>query len=212
MRRTLVLMRHAQTPWNIEGRVQGHCDVPLDDAGRAQATRIAGVLARAHAVALWTSDLARARETAEIVAGACGLRVRLDKRLRETDVGERVGLTAAEYAARFPAEYASREAERPLLVPGEESAATVAERMAAVLRECLGTLADGQTGLVIAHGGCLREGIGELLGWQGGTARHRLMGMQNCSWARIDDHDGRLRLVSYNVGAAPDFPTPPPGR
>ena len=211
MRRTLVLVRHARTPWNLEGRVQGHYDVPLDDAGRAQARRAAGVLVGAGAVALWASDLARARETAEIVAAACGLEVQLDKRLRESDVGVRAGLTAAEYAERFPAEYASRNGDRPLLVPGEESAAVVAERVAAALRECLDSLADGETGLVIAHGGCLREGIGELLGWRAGTARHQLVGMQNCAWARIDDHDGRLRLASYNVGATPDFPTGAPG-
>lgn len=211
MRRTLVLVRHAQTPWNLEGRVQGHYDVPLDGAGRAQARRAAGVLAGAGAVALWASDLVRARETAEIVAAACGLQVQLDKRLREIDVGVRVGLTGDEYAERFPAEYASRNSGRPLLVAGEESTAAVAERVAAVLRECLEALADAQTGFVVAHGGCLREGIGELLGWQAGTARHQLSGLQNCFWARIDDHDGLLRLASYNVGPTPDFPTAAPG-
>jgi len=212
MRRTLLLLRHGRTAWNLEGRAQGHTDVPLDDTGRAQAAAAARVLAGIGATALWSSDLARARETAEIVGAAAGLPVQLDKRLREFDVGVRAGLTWEEYAERYPAEYASRRSADPLPVPGEEDTASVEARVGAALRECLHALDDGHTGLVVAHGACLKDGINDLLGWPEGTAGRQLVGMENCSWARIDDIDGQPRLASYNVGVTPDFATAPPSR
>ncbi len=212
MRRSLVLLRHGQTAWNLEGRAQGHADVPLDDTGRRQAARAAEALAGSGAVALWSSDLARARETAEIVGARCGLTVQLDKRLRELDVGVRSGLTWAEYAERYPEEYASRRGADPLSVPGEESAAAVASRMGTALRECLAALDDGQRAIVVAHGACLKDGIGDLLGWPVGLAGAQLVGMENCSWARIEQVDDHLRLAAYNAGATPDFASAPPGR
>jgi len=212
MRRTLLLLRHGRTAWNLEGRAQGHTDVPLDATGRAQAVRAAEALAGLGASALWSSDLARARETAEIVGASCGLLTQLDKRLRELDVGVRSGLTWAEYAERYPEEYASRGTADPIPAPGEEDVVAVAARVGAALRECLGMLADGQSAIVVAHGACLKDGIGELLGWPDGTARRQLVGMENCSWARLDETDGRVRLTSYNVGATPDFASPAPGR
>jgi probable phosphoglycerate mutase len=212
MRRSLVLLRHGQTAWNLEGRAQGHADVPLDDTGRLQAAAAADVLARLGAAALWSSDLARARETAETVAARCRLPVQLDKRLRELDVGVRSGLTWAEYAERYPEEYASRGSAAPLPVPGEEAAELVAARMGAALRECLAALEDGQSGIVVSHGACLKDGIGELLGWPVGTAGGTLVGMENCSWARVEQVGERIRLAPYNTGATPDFASAAPGR
>ena len=97
-----MLLRHGRTAWNAERRVQGHADVELDEVGHAQAAAVAPHLASFAPVLLWSSDLARARQTATYVAKETGLDARLDPRLREFDVGERTGLTFAECGAPVP--------------------------------------------------------------------------------------------------------------
>src|SRR5262252_2076150 len=93
---TLLLVRHGETDWNAEGRLQGHTDRPLSDFGRRQARALADELAGDSIVAVYASDLSRARETAEIVAAQLGLEVALDPRLREKDWGTWEGLTPEE--------------------------------------------------------------------------------------------------------------------
>ena len=84
---TLLLVRHGETDWNAEGRLQGHTDRPLNDYGRRQAAALAEELAGREIDAIYASDLARARETAEIVAARIGLPVALDVGLREKNWG-----------------------------------------------------------------------------------------------------------------------------
>ncbi|HEY0952392.1 histidine phosphatase family protein, partial [Nocardioides sp.] len=97
--RRLVLLRHGRTAWNHVLRVQGHTDVGLDDAGHEQAAGVASEVAAMRPSLLWTSDLARAQQTAAPVAAATGLAAVPDARLREFSLGEREGLTHEEYAA-----------------------------------------------------------------------------------------------------------------
>ena len=204
MTRRLVLLRHGQTAWNLEERSQGHADISLDEAGHAQAAAAAPHLAALEPVRLWSSDLARARETAAYVADATGLVVGTDARLREYDVGVRSGLTRAEFAERHPREHAAWLAhDESLLVEGEESSAQVRARLLPALTDCLHALASGQTGIVVTHGACLKVGLGALLGWPQETSR-TLRGMDNCGWTVVGEHDvqGGLRLVSYNETAA----------
>ena len=99
---TLILARHGETDWNRDGIWQGHGDPPLNDLGRRQATELAGRLADVSIDALYSSDLKRAYETAEIVARAKGLGITADPDLREMDVGSWSGLTSEEIATRFP--------------------------------------------------------------------------------------------------------------
>ena len=92
----LLLVRHGETDWNADGRLQGHTDRPLSDYGRRQARELAGALEGEELEAIYSSDLARARETAEIVGERLGLPVVVDPDLRATDWGTWEGLTAVE--------------------------------------------------------------------------------------------------------------------
>ena len=81
----LLLVRHGETDWNADGRLQGQTDRPLSDFGRKQARGLADELAAEGFEAIYSSDLARARETAEIIGARLGLPVELDSDLREKD-------------------------------------------------------------------------------------------------------------------------------
>ncbi len=208
--RRLVLLRHGRTAWNLERRAQGHADVGLDDLGRTQADAIAPVLAAMEPVLLWSSDLSRARQTAEPVAASTGLELRLDQRLREYDLGERTGLTMAEYAAAHPAEFRDFRAGRYDVVPGGEDTPAVVARVTEAVREALGLLAPGECGVLVGHGAALKVSVGALLGWPA-EAAETLRALDNCGWVELDDsgRDGALRLAAYNRVAAerPDFAT-----
>jgi probable phosphoglycerate mutase len=207
--RTLVLLRHGETDWNAEGRAQGYTDVPLNALGHAQARAVAGRLAGLGASRLWSSDLMRALQTAEHIGAATGLAVEKDARLREYDLGERSGLTMAEFAAEFPERYAAWLAEsEALLVPGEETTEQVRDRVVPALRDCLDALEPGTTGVLVLHGACLKVGLMALLEWPWESARS-LRGMDNCGYAVVEESGrrGGLRLASYNerVGGSANF-------
>jgi broad specificity phosphatase PhoE len=98
----ILFARHGESDWNRESRWQGHVDRPLTDRGRDQAAALVTQLAGAELTALYSSDLRRARETAEIVASQKGLVVECMVTLRETDVGSWAGLTYSEIARFHP--------------------------------------------------------------------------------------------------------------
>jgi len=93
---TLLLVRHGETDWNADGRLQGQTDRPLSDFGRRQARQLADELAGEELEAIYASDLSRARETAEIIGDRLGLATVLDPDLREKDWGTWEGLSAVE--------------------------------------------------------------------------------------------------------------------
>jgi broad specificity phosphatase PhoE len=210
--RTLVLVRHGETDWNLSGRAQGHTDIPLNDTGRAQARAVAALLTGFEPVRLWSSDLARARETADAIAAVTGLTIESDRRLREYDVGERSGLTLEEAAERFPLEYAAYRAGRTAtLVPGEETTEQVRDRIVPALLDCFAGLSDGETGIAVLHGACLRVGLMGVIGWPWQHAR-ALVGIDNGAFCVLthDPVQDRVRLASYNEKAGgtqsgPDF-------
>jgi len=130
------LARHGQTAYNREGRFQGLLHVPLDDMGREQARALAEEAARHEPAALWCSPLARARETADIVAERLGLEPRDDLRLVETDCGDWTGRTFAEVRARDPEGFARFERTDPTFrFPGGESYAEQTVRVTAALAD-----------------------------------------------------------------------------
>ncbi|HQR26201.1 MAG TPA: histidine phosphatase family protein [Nocardioides sp.] len=199
--RRLVLLRHGRTPWNLIDRAQGHTDVQLDDCGHAQARAAASCLAGQHPVRLWTSDLARARQTAAYLEEATGLVAQPDRRLREFDVGVRSGLTRTEFAERHPAEYAAWVAGEPgPLVPGEESVEQVRARVTPALTDCLAALGPGETGIAVLHGTCVKVGLFAVLGWPPVPTRS-LRVLANGAWAVLvqGPDDPLPRLAAYNL-------------
>jgi probable phosphoglycerate mutase len=173
---------------------------------------VAPYLAGLAPVLLWSSDLARARQTAEYVAKEAALEIRLDPRLREFDLGERTGLTMDEFAEAYPQEYREFRAGHYDVVPGGEGRADVVARVTACVEEALAALSPGECGVVVGHGGALKVSVLELLGWsEGATAG--LQALDNCGWAVISDSgvDGRLRLAAWNRTAPPppDFVSAP---
>jgi len=148
----LYLVRHGQTEWNIEGRYQGQADLPLNAAGRAQAMSLSQQLAGIQFAAVYSSDLRRARETAEILAAPSGMAVQLDPRLREIKLGEWEGQLVTEIVTRYPAAWAERLRD-PLhaRAPGGESVAEVAARVAEAATAIAQAHPTGRV-LVVSHG------------------------------------------------------------
>lgn len=148
----LYLVRHGQTDWNVEGRYQGQTDWPLNAVGRAQAQALAQQLAGIPFEAVYSSDLKRAWETAEILGAALGVAVQLDERLREINLGEWEGQRVAEIKTRYPAVWAAR-AQDPLhtRAPGGESAAELAVRVAQAA-DAVARAHPGGPVLVVSHG------------------------------------------------------------
>ena len=214
--RRLLLLRHGRTAWNESGRAQGHADVSLDDVGHEQASGVAAYLASLRPVALWSSDLARARETCAYLEDATGLSAKHDERLREFDVGQRQGLTNLEFASRFPRAHAAWVRGDPMLrVPGAEVASDVQERMLPALREFLVSLENGETGVVVTHGAALKVGVVAMLGWPT-DLQVGMCAIDNCAWVTLEELEGggRLRLVGYNESVRPgrfDFASGTPG-
>ena len=126
----MILIRHGETDWNIEGRWQGQIDVPLNENGMRQAGEIAQALRDKDIGVIFSSDLLRARQTAESIAKALGVEVDVDARLREIHQGEWQGLLISEIQERYQAEFIKRKKD-PLAVapPGGETARQVQERV-----------------------------------------------------------------------------------
>jgi probable phosphoglycerate mutase len=201
----LVLLRHGRTGWNHSGRAQGHADVPLDAEGEAQAKVVAPVLAALDPVAVWSSDLARAAQTAAVVAAEAGLEPLLDPRLREYDVGpHRQGLTLEEHADAHPVEHAALVAGDLAAIPGAEDDADVLARFLPALTSYADSLADGETGIVVSHGAALRTCVPAFLGWPEEVDR-TLGVLANCGWIELAHSastwtpgEARWRLRAWN--------------
>lgn len=149
---TIILVRHGETAWNRERRMQGHTDTPLSATGRAQAAALARRLSASAFAALYSSDLQRARDTATAIARHTGHDVVSDPRLRERRFGIFEGLTYEEISARHPAEFARFQSRDPdYVIPGGESACEFWRRSLACLVEIAGRHAGGEVA-VITHG------------------------------------------------------------
>ena len=203
MTRRIVLLRHGVTPWNAEGRYQGQTDIELAETGHQQAKAAARALGTAYTVTrLVSSDLIRARQTAAYVAEETGREAAYDPRLREVRAGEAEGMDRAQILERFGEMPASWE---PY---GGESWPTVAGRFAAALNDVAETVVSGETVVVVAHGGAIRQGLAAFLGWDPSVVT-TLAPLSNCAWielvARESAHglipSAPWRLAAYGMGA-----------
>lgn len=169
---TLVFIRHGETDWNAAGRLQGHTDRPLNEYGRRQAREVAERLANDGVGVVYASDLARARETAEIIAARLGLEVVLDPDLREKNWGNWEGLTADERLhVEFEGESTEEHRERMLRAVERIVAAHPEERV-----------------VVVTHGGSLRR-------IQAAVSGVALPVIDNCAVWGVAHEDGTFRPI-----------------
>ncbi len=194
----IIAIRHGETAWNRDTRIQGHLDIPLNDTGRWQAQRLARALAARDPIStVYTSDLLRARETARAVSDATGAPLVSDERLRERNFGSFQGQTFTEIEARLPEEAQRWRTRDPLWEPeGGESLTAMRERVQRVLDE-LASAHTGEQIVLVAHGGVMdllyRAATGQDLQaprtWQlGNAAVNRLLwtasqGLSLVGWA-----------------------------
>lgn len=190
---TLLLARHGQTDWNAERRWQGHTDRPLNERGRAQAEKLAERLADFELAAIYSSDLARARETAAVVAERQGLEVRTRPELREVDVGSWAGLTRAEAEARFPEAFARWQEGHPGWEDGESYEAMTA-RVVRAAREIAAAGPDGPV-LAVTHAGPIRALHAAALGIDIHTYRRLRPVEPNARLSAVCVVDGQLTEV-----------------
>lgn len=218
--RRLIVWRHGETEWNAAGRVQGHADVKLTAMGKDQAREAAKRLAELSPVAIVSSDLSRASDTAATLAELVGCEVRYDSRLRERCYGPWQGCSVAEIAERWPQEYARWRAGERSLGLGIETLDEVASRAAAGLTDALFTtcpadpahssgegalpqdaasvVPEGAVVVAVTHGGAARAGCGRLLGWSA-TAARAMAVLGNCRWTELHHQPSRgWQLWSHN--------------
>jgi len=161
------LVRHGESVSNVESRVQGQADVPLSDLGRLQAESLAGwaraIPAEVTIDEIWSSPLARARETATAIAAALGLPLLIEEGLAELHAGIFQGHLWADLETAFPDEVARwRSGDADYAIPGGESRAALAARGRAALEKLAHRPARHM--IVVAHGGVLTAALGSLLG------------------------------------------------
>jgi len=189
----IYLIRHGETDHNASGRLQGHLDVELSERGRSQAQAAAAHLAGRGVTVIYSSDLLRAKQTAAIIGERLGLEVKLDRRLREVDVGQCQDLLAEEIAERFPEliEALGRDRETARY-PGGESIGEMADRAQRAIADIARAHPGGKVA-VVAHGGPLRRLIHRALG-AGPEAREQVL-LHNCAIVGLDLSPPAARLI-----------------
>jgi broad specificity phosphatase PhoE len=162
---TIFLVRHGETEWNRIGRWQGKTDIPLSDVGRAQAQALAARLRDRGVTEIYTSDLSRARETAEIVASALGVtRINFDPRLRERGFGCFEGLTREECAERHTEAWQRYLADRRNTPTDAEPQEEVVARVVAALTSVAESGDRAGHVLVVSHGAAIRSFVHTITG------------------------------------------------
>jgi broad specificity phosphatase PhoE len=196
----LVMWRHGETDYNATGRMQGHLDSLLTDVGRNQARFAVPALARFSPDIVVTSDLRRAMDTATTFTDQAGVPLRVDKRLRETNLGLWQGMTSAEVDDQWPGARQIWQTDPTWTPPGGESRLEVAARAQEVVADLDESTED--TAVLCAHGGLITALTGHLLELPI-TAWAKLGGIGNCHWtvlARRASSGLAWRLRVYNAG------------
>ncbi len=212
--RRLVMLRHGQTVFNADSRMQGQLDTPLSDLGRAQAVAAAEVLAKRQPLAIVSSDLSRAHDTALELAERCGLEVLTDTRLRETSLGDWQGLTHEEVDALAPGARLAWREDATSAPHGGENRIDVANRSQPLVAELVA--AEPEWGaddcerpvVLVTHGGMIAALTARLLGlpvasWPalGGRGPGRWSQLSGHGPADAELGDLRWRLDVWNASA-----------
>ena len=196
---TILLIRHGETAWNAEKRLQGHLDIALNAEGERQAALLAAALAPERIDHIVSSDLQRARQTAAAIARSRGAAVATDPALRERCYGGFEGLLYSEIAARFPLEFAAWQARDVdgVVPPGANRGETFREFFDRVTAAIAAHAAahPGKTLALVAHGGVLECAYRHALGLSLETPRD--FKVLNASVNRFVVEQGCLRLVSW---------------
>jgi probable phosphoglycerate mutase len=189
---TLLLARHGVTDWNRDGRWQGHSNTPLNEEGRRQAHGLAEELDEVDVV--YSSDLARARETAEIVAERLGLDVQTDRRLRERGFGAWEGLSSVEIERDFPEAHARWRSGEGFGAEDAEPFDAFEARIHSFLEDVVKRHPDDNV-LVISHGGSIRVIHALAAGLDYVRDHMSIPAVANCAVARYVARDGKLAPI-----------------
>lgn len=194
--RHLLLVRHGQSEWNREGRIQGQSGPGLTDVGRRQVRRIVAWLAEAVPGApVVSSDLTRCVETAEPIAAALGVEPELEEDLRERDLGAWTGRLHAEVREQDPERFARwRAGEDVVPEIGGESSSRLTARVVAVLERRLAASPESGVVVVVTHAGPVWHGTHGLLGLSPGV----LSGVANASATEVSCDGDERRLTAWN--------------
>jgi probable phosphoglycerate mutase len=197
----VVVLRHGETEHNAGGLWQGQLDTALSPHGVDQARAAGAALAAYRPTRVVASDLARAADTAKLVAEAAGVEVSLDPRWREVHVGQWQGLHTSEVRERWGDLLEAMDVEDIRRGVDGETLAEVGARAGASLRELVDGLADGECVVVVAHGASSRAGIADLLGIDQIVASHALAVLGNCHWAELTRGRAGWHLRAWNAHA-----------
>ena len=192
----LILIRHGESTWNRERRIQGQLDPPLSEHGHEQARRVAGRLARRRVEALYTSDLLRASQTAAPIALALGVDARPMKELREIFLGDWEGLHTDELAQRFPEAWDAWTREPSWdVVPRGEGASAFEARVASALAQLFAAHTRGDA-IVVTHGGVIQIALHSVVG----RPSHGLFPFRisNGSVSIVERRNGRMVIATVN--------------
>ena len=218
----IYIVRHGETEWNAEGRIQGHTDIGLSDRGREQARATARRLAEVPFAVAYSSDMSRTRDTARIILGERDIPLHSVPELREYHKGVFEGLTVQQYRQRYPEQYRASLVNDPDFAPtgGEtirQSTARLTEFVAGLgLAPGLGPVSESKSGsasasdsaseseglrpeddvLIVGHGGSLRSCIVALL--QLPLEANWKFVMQNCALSVIHTYPNNAVLHLYN--------------
>lgn len=206
----VLLWRHGQTAYNRSGRLQGQVDIPLNETGTAQAEAAAEILAQVGPGRIVSSDLQRARRTAQSLADLVGVNVECDHLLRERGFGDWEGLTHHEISSSWPEQFRIWESGGHPEGIGAERRRDTGQRVAQAVRAAA-SLTDGVL-VIVSHGAAISSGITALLAqdpevWRGIT------GLGNCHWSLLRPNTGsepQWRLAAHNVGLQTGDFTPRP--
>lgn len=160
----IFLIRHGETQWNKDSRIQGHSDVPLSRKGIEQAKLLSKRLEQQNFAAFFSSNLSRARETADIIAKPHDKAVQVLQDLQELNFGQWEGLTIGEIRQKYKKE-SSAWWDSPLetRIPGGENLSELAERSVRAIQSIIERFEKQQVA-VVAHGGTIRSIVGTMLG------------------------------------------------